>query len=206
MKIAMTKVFNIAIKQKSQDELKYSLYYNFVKQKVLRCVFQTLCFVKDSREKILVSGFSSQIYREISQKTNIQEFLVKIIIEEFLQELQNFRKFWKHCNIKWNHRKERVFAKVRIYLHKLHRIAPVFDYRRARKNLNIFHKFLRMEHFWPQISTQLAIVIYITDLNDSEHQDRLRIQNIRMLVNSSAYAFYGIRKRLIEKGVLCINE
>lgn len=85
--------------------------------------------------------------------------------------------------------------KVRIYLHKVHRIAPVFDYNRAKKNLGILQTFLSQNSFWPQISTQIAIVIYATDKN-SNNDKKLLQKNIRTLCNCSAYAFHRTKNML----------
>jgi len=202
----MTKVFNISIKEKTQDELNYSLFFGSIRQNVLKQLFQDHSIIEGLDETTILDTFPESVYREISRETNIQEFLVKSIIERFLTQLYYFREFWKNCHIAWPHEKNRIFAKMRIYLHKIYRLAPVFDYRRARTNLKIFHTFLKRENFWPRISTQLAMVIYITDMNNSRPQKRLRVQNIRLLANSSAYAFYNVRNRLINRGVLNGNE
>jgi len=202
----MTKVFSISIKEKTKEELKYSLYFDSIRRTVLQTLFQEHFIIENLDETALLQTLPESIYNEISRKTSIQEFLVKSIIERFLEQLYYYRKFWKNCHIAWNHQKNRILPKIRIYLHKLYRLAPVFDYRRARTNLRIFHIFLRRENFWPHISTQLAIVIYITDVNDTQKEKELRNQNIRMLASSSAYAFYGVRKRLLKTGVLTIDE
>lgn len=202
----MIKVFNFAIQEKTKEELRYSLNYTINREKVLRILFQSYSIVKNNDDTKLMRKLSDDLYFKISRDSDIQQFLVKIVIERFLNELHNFRKFWTQCHIPWNHKKNRIFSKMRIYLHKLYRLAPVFDYKRARVNLQIFQQFLMRENFWPHISTQLAIVIYITDQNDDIYWKRLRVQNIRLLANTSAYAFYGTRNKLIEKGVLDKNE
>ncbi|MFX1393520.1 MAG: hypothetical protein ACFFAH_08090 [Promethearchaeota archaeon] len=80
-------------------------------------------------------------------------------------------------------------------LHKHYRIAPVFDYNRARANLKTLHKLCSIEAFWPQIPTQIATVIYITDYK-SKNDEKLFQKNLRALCGCSAYAFHRTRNML----------
>jgi hypothetical protein len=100
--------------------------------------------------------------------------------------------------MKWEHDLKKLNRKARIQLHRIYRFAPVFNYNRARKNLEILHVALNRKLFWPQINTQLAIVIYVTDKNDKNLQNNERIlqKNIRALCNCSAYAFHRTRNIL----------
>jgi len=202
----MTGVFSIAIKERSSNELKYSLYFGRIRKIVLKMLFRHSTFIKDGNETQLLLTLSDEQYRQISKEANIREFLVREIIEEFLMHLYDFKQFWKNVNIKWNHRQNLLYSKVRIYLHKLYRLAPVFDYNRAKTNLRILHRFFHRANYWPRISTQLAMVIYITDKNDPLPNKNLRAQNIRVLANCSAYAFYRTRNIMIEKRVLKTDE
>jgi len=202
----MTNVFSIAIKEKKANELTYSLYFGEIRQRVLKQLFQTHSIIKNEYEFSHLLGLSDEAYHKISKGANIQEFLVREIIEKFLAQLQYFKKFWKHSHIQWTHNKDRIYSKVRIYLHKIYKLAPVFDYKRAKINLETLQKFFRVANFWPKISTQLAMVIYLTNTNDPSTKENMLMQNIRVLTNCSAYAFYHTKNIMIEKGVLKKDE
>jgi hypothetical protein len=144
----------------------------------------------------LIQALSDDQYQELSLKTNIPYVLLIILLKRFFRDLQNFNKFFEHCKIK--HDPEKIHKKVRIYLHKIYRLAPVFDYNRARKNLEAFHILCSRANFWPQISTQLALIIYITDNLDDKipKYEKILQKNIRAVCNCSAYAFHRTRKKL----------
>jgi len=202
----MTNVFSISIKEKTAHELKYSLYFGKIRQKVLKTLFRGHPITKDGDETVLLDMLSDDTYRQISEESNIQEFLVRDIIEKFFAQFYYFRKFWKRSHIHWRYKQNRIYSKVRIYLHKVYKLAPVFDYPRAKTNLKILQQFFQIASFWPRISTQLAMVIYLTDLNDPLSTKNLLMQNIRVLMDCSAYAFYRTKNIMIEKGVLKKNE
>jgi hypothetical protein len=83
-----------------------------------------------------------------------------------------------------------------IYLRKLHRLAPIFDFPRAKENARILKHKLDVRCFMPQFTTQLAIVLYVTDLNDLSMETVVKQSNLRILCNCSAYAFHRTRNRL----------
>ncbi len=130
--------------------------------------------------------------------TSVPYHMVDKFASPFLRDLKCFKKFMGHCTIEWPHDLNKLYRKTRIYLHKIHRLAPVFDYKRAKVNLKVLQSILVKISFWPKISTQLAIVIYVTDLNDKSGQyDKKIVQkNIRALCNCSAYAFHRTRNIL----------
>lgn len=119
-------------------------------------------------------------------------------LNRFLYNLQYFKMFFKSTNIKWPHERKRLQRKVRIYLHKIFKIAPVFSYQRAKENLKRLHALLDKANFFPQMSSQLAIIIYITDLKDKNTSvdNKLIQKNIRGLCCSSAYAFHMTRNKI----------
>ena len=119
-------------------------------------------------------------------------------MNKFLYDLKLINEFYRDYNMKWEHEPKKLNRKIRAHLHKIHRFAPVFNYERAKKNLEILHLLLKKKLFWPQINTQIAIVIYVTDKNDKNYQDNERIiqKNIRMLCSCSAYAFHRTRNML----------
>ena len=83
-----------------------------------------------------------------------------------------------------------------IYLHKFRRFAPVFDYHRAKQNARILQAKLHQICFWPQFMTQIAIVIYVTDLNNPQSEKKIKQTNIRALCGCSAYAFHRTRNKI----------
>ncbi|KKL46730.1 hypothetical protein LCGC14_2342630 [marine sediment metagenome] len=58
-------------------------------------------------------------------------------------------------------------------MHKFYRLAPVFDYNRARENSRILKLKLDALCFWPHMTTQVAVVIYITDKLDLSQKDKI---------------------------------
>ncbi len=136
--------------------------------------------------------------QKIIEKTSLPEDIVSSIIKNFLKNLSAFNNYLRKNKIKWNHDLESLKRKVRIYLHIVHRMAPVFNYRRAKINLEILCNALSERNFFPKIFTQIAIIIYITDLKNpsSDKNNKLLQKNIRTLCNCSAYAFHMTRKRL----------
>jgi hypothetical protein len=134
----------------------------------------------------------------LSSMTNISRPIVQSNVEKFLCNLVNLENFFHDYKMKWQHEPAKLYRKARVQLHRIYRFAPVFNYDRARKNLEILHSVLKKKLFWPQINTQIAIVIYVTDFNDKniQNNERLLQKNIRALCNCSAYAFHRTRNIL----------
>ena len=134
----------------------------------------------------------------LSSTINNSRPVVQDYVEKFLYNLKNLEKFFQNYKIKWAYEPTKLYRKARIQLHRIYRFAPVFNYNRARKNLEILHSVLKEKLFWPQINTQIAIVIYVTDINDKNFQDNERLlqKNIRALCNCSGYAFHRTRNIL----------
>lgn len=160
---------------------------------ILDYLFRNISFINNNR---LIKDFTLSDYHKISSEIHISTSIIKDTIDKFLINLKNFKSFLKSCKIR--HDPKNLNRKIRIYLHKIHRIAPVFNYNRARKNLEILQSLLAKKNFWPTRSTQIAIVIYITDKNDENYPENKKIlqKNIRTLCNSSAYAFHRTRNIL----------
>jgi hypothetical protein len=133
-------------------------------------------------------------------ETSLNNESVEGAINKCLRELGLFLRFLRSYTIK--HNPKNIQKKVRIYLHKIHLIIPVFDYQRARANLKILHQLFYQKNYWPSVSTQLALVIYITDQLDQnlpidEKGKKFIFQkNIRSVCNCSAYAFHRAKNRL----------
>lgn len=139
------------------------------------------------------------VYPKIAEKTNYHIQLIETIVKGFLHNLKNFKSFIKKNPIKWSPDLTKLEKKVRIYLHKLYRLTgEVFNFKKSKRNLHILYKKLEFLNSWPQISTQLAFVIYITNKNSSgaDEDKRMLQKNIRELCNCSAFAFHSLRNKL----------
>jgi hypothetical protein len=119
---------------------------------------------------------------------------MKGLMSKILGELKYIREFFKKNSISYTPFNR--LRKMKIYLHKLRRLAPVFDFQRAKQNAQILEKKLNLLCFWPQFMTQIAIVIFVTDLNDSHFKKKIKQTNIRALCDCSAYAFHRTRNKL----------
>lgn len=186
------------IKKKYIDVRDSSDYYNkFYKSQnglkpiVLNYLFRNIAFVTN-QEKI--RALVTTDYEAITKNTNIPIKLIHKFISSFLIDLLRFKKFIRKNPQILNSKKKN--RKVRIYLHKFFRIAPVFDYKRARENARILKLKLDKLFFWPQIMTQIAIIIFITDLLDKNNSQKIIQTNIRALCDCSAYAFHRTRNKI----------
>ncbi|MBN1801089.1 MAG: hypothetical protein JW891_06240 [Candidatus Lokiarchaeota archaeon] len=135
---------------------------------------------------------------QISNLLNIPRSTVWNIVNQFLKNLLILHEFLNRIVLRRAHDPKSLNRKVRAYLHLVHRFAPVFDYKRARINLTILHDKLRKVVFWPRISTQIAVIIFVTDKKDlkSNHYKPILQKNLRYLANCSAYAFHRTRNIL----------
>ena len=134
----------------------------------------------------------------VSKETVASKSFVISTLSHFLADVAGFCEFLRSGLISWNTNDKRLRRKVRLYLHKVHKIAPVFDYHRAVRNLELLHILLRRKFYWPHLSTQLALVVFVTDRNDSAYTDKNYIlqKNLRSLCSCSAYAFHMVRNKL----------
>ena len=179
-----------AFKIKNVEEY-YGTYYVFqhrFKPIILNYLFRNFSFATD-RENVRVITISE--YDKISKELNVPKPLVHNFISRFLVDLQLFKNFLiNNPEILKSKNQER---KIRIYLHRLHRLAPIFDYRRARENARILK--IKLDHlfFWPQMMTQIAVIIFITDILDKDATPKIIQANLRTLCSCSAYAFHRTR-------------
>jgi len=172
----------------------YNKFYksqNGLKPIVLNYLFRNIAFVTN-QEKI--RALANTDYEAITKNTNIPIKLIHKFISSFLIDLLRFKKFIRKNPQILNSKKKN--RKVRIYLHKFFRIAPIFDYKRARENARILKLKLDKLFFWPQIMTQIAIIIFITDLLDKNNSQKIIQTNIRALCDCSAYAFHRTRNKI----------
>ena len=72
--------------------------------------------------------------------------------------------------------------------------------------LIILYRLFDLKNFWPTLTAQLAILIYITASLDSKNTKKILQKNIRIICNCSTYAFHRKKncleiKNLIEKHI-----
>ncbi|MFX1490172.1 MAG: hypothetical protein ACFFBI_13550 [Promethearchaeota archaeon] len=164
--------------------------YQDIVKLVLNCMFRELSFANRSCQ---IRSLTSQEYNHIASQTKLPINVVMSIISRFLVKMVYFRKFLRNYTFSdYTHR----LKKLQIYLHKISRIAPVFDYKRAKENARILKLKLKSLCFFPQFLTQIAVVIFITDLNDTRFEKKIIQTNLRLLCDCSAYAFHRTRNKL----------
>lgn len=166
-----------------------------VKKTILDYFFRSESLL-DSDGKII--KLSSFLVKNIAKETQASGYLVLKVMEEFLERVTYFKQFLESGLIAWAPGKQQLYRKVRVYLHKAHKVAPVFDYNRARKNLGLLHVLLGRKFFWPHVPTQLALVIFVTDRNapNLTNNNYILQKNLRALCSCSAYAFHMARNKL----------
>ncbi len=182
---------------------KYYKFHNKLKPIVLNYLFRNVSFLT-IREKVRTLTASESVH--ISEALTIPIKLVHKVISEFLVGLLNFRKFInKNPNV-LHARDQNQF--INIILHRFYRLAPVFDYKRAKENARRLKEKLDMLFFWPQLMTQLTIVIFITDLLDKSEPQKIIHSNLRALCSCSAYAFHRTRNKigLTSKFIKCLSN
>ena len=166
-----------------------------VKKRVLDHFFRCESLTNGDNSVIELSHF---LVKNIAKQTHVPEILVLDIMSKFLKEVKAFSELLRSGYIAWTPERKRLYRKVRVYLHKAHKIAPVFDYNRARKNLELLHILLGRNFYWPHVPTQLALVIFVTDRNDPNlaNNNYILQKNLRTLCSCSAYAFHMARNKL----------
>ena len=162
-----------------------------VKNRILNCLFRNYSFFTPEQE---IRKLPLIELRGIAGTTKIPVKVVDSVVSKFLRELEQIREFFKANSVSYTPSSH--LRKMKIYLHKFSRFAPVFDFQRARQNAKILQIKLNQICFWPQFMTQIAIVIYVTDLNDPHTEKRLVQTNLRALCGCSAYAFHRTRNKL----------
>ncbi len=134
----------------------------------------------------------------IAKETNSSRSVVLNIFNSFLRELKDFHDFLTTRYDNWTPGKRHIYEMINIFLKRLYKTAPIFNYERAKKNLVALHNLLTINYYWPHITTQLALLIFVTDRNNPNITDKSYIlqKNLRMLCTCSAYAFHCARNRL----------
>jgi hypothetical protein len=174
------------------------------KEKVLNYFFRFESFANDTNE---YKNLTPLLVRNIVKETNLPDFVVLNTVLEFITEATQFSHALSLGLVSWGSGEKSVLRQAKFYLRKVHKIAPVFDYSRAIANLEILHKLLKKKFFWIRITTQLALIIFVTDRNDPTiaKNEYILQKNLRTFCACSAYAFHMARKKLdIDKtGRIC---
>lgn len=162
------------------------------KIRLLNCLFRYTSFIDGYENLRRISDIECKV---LSSRTKIPVHKVRIILDEFLDDLTHFKEFLRSGLLSYSISDQA--RKVRIYLHKVHRLAPVFDYKRARENARRLKLKLDQLLFWPQVMTQVAVVVFITDFLDRRWDGNKLLQtNLRALCDCSAYAFHRTRNKI----------
>jgi len=163
-----------------------------LKIRLLNCLFRYISFIDGNENLRRISDIECKV---LSSRTKIPVYKVRKILDKFLDELTHFKEFLRSGLLSYSISDQA--RKVKIYLHKVYRLAPVFDYRRARENARRLKLKLDQIFFWPQVMTQIAVVIFITDFLDKNWNDNKLLQtNLRALCDCSAYAFHRTRNKI----------
>ena len=162
-----------------------------VRNTVLNCLFRDYSFFTPHQE---VRELPLLELRGIAGTTKIPVKVVDSVVNKFLIELKHIREFFKSNSVSYTPFSH--LRKMYIYLHKFSRFAPVFEFRRSKQNARILETKLSYLCLWPQFMTQVAIVIYVTDLNDPQFEKKIKQTNLRALCGCSAYAFHRTRNKL----------
>jgi len=165
------------------------------KEKVLNYFFRFESFANDTNE---YKDLTSLIVGNIVKETNLPNFVVLNTVFEFITEATQFSHNIRLGLVSWGSGEKSVLRQAKFYLRKVHRIAPVFNYSRAIANLEILHKILKRNFIWLRITTQLALIIFVTDRNDPTiaKNEYILQKNLRAFCACSAYAFHMARKKL----------
>lgn len=163
------------------------------KYNVLNYVVRHMSFV-NHQEKIVT--IPQEKLRMVSKNTHIPNCIVNKVVRGFLINVLLFRDHMSAYKFSWSHGVKVQLSKVCVYLERLYNMAPVFDFTRAKKNLEILYKLLELNCYWPCLTTQLALVIFVTDRNDSQNSEFITQKNLRAICANSAYAFHRARNKL----------
>ena len=162
-----------------------------LKARILSCLCREVCFVSYYNE---VQAVSVVDMKHLATRVHLPYSLVRPIITRFLVNLVYFRRFLRSYKFTYDYTKS--LRRLIIYIHKLHRLAPIFDFPRARENARILKHNMANRCFLPQFTTQLAIVLYVTDINDKSEVLAINQTNLRVLCDCSAYAFHRTRNKI----------
>ena len=165
------------------------------RNKVLNYFFRFESFANDNNE---YKDLSPLFVRTIVKDTDLSDSIVLRTALKFISEATKFSQLLSLGLVSWGSGEKSKLRQARFYLRRAHKIAPVFDYVRAIVNLEILHKILKKNFYWPRITTQLALTIFVTDRKDRTvtKKEFILQKNLRAFCACSAYAFHMARKKL----------
>jgi hypothetical protein len=179
------------------------IHYNFLplhieqefitKFNVLNYIVRHASFVNHQDKIITIPKERLQL---ASLKSHIPSYIISKVVKGFLINIMLFREHMRNYKFSWRHEFAIQIEKVSTFLERLYNIAPVFDFIRAKKNLEILYKLFKMHYYWPCLTTQLALTVFVTDRNDKENSEFIAQKNLRAMCASSAYAFHRARNKL----------
>lgn len=129
--------------------------------------------------------------------SHIPNFYISRAIDCFLAQMNNYHRLEQP---KWQPDRAQRVRNIAKLLQKINTFAPVYDLNRSLVNADILQEVLSACNLYLQLSTQISLIIFITDLK-SQMQDDIKplIQkNIQEITQCSPYAFHRSRN-LIEK-------
>jgi len=162
-----------------------------VRETILNYLFRNISF-SSRRDKIRAVTINGN--RQISDVTGVPEFLVHKFISKCLVDIVVFKNFLRRNPTVLNFKGKLLM--IKILLRRIYRLVPVFDLRRAIENARRLQVKLGRLYFWPQVMTQVAVVIFITDLLDAQRDVKIIQSNLRVLCSCSAYAFHRTRNKI----------
>ncbi|MFX0176725.1 MAG: hypothetical protein ACFE85_10890 [Candidatus Hodarchaeota archaeon] len=160
---------------------------------VLNFVVRHISFVSNHEKVITIPKEKLQL---VSLNTHIPSYIISKVVKGFLINVLLFRDHMNDYKLSWRHEIPIQIEKVSTFLERLYNMAPVFDFIRAKKNLEILYRLLELNCYWPCLTTQLALVIFVTDRNDTGNSEFITQKNLRAMCASSAYAFHRARNKL----------
>ncbi|MBD3215912.1 MAG: hypothetical protein GF311_25095 [Candidatus Lokiarchaeota archaeon] len=184
------------------ESLRYKVDLPKTYTTVIDTLLRTRSIALIKHQTQITKNLSENIFIVIRESQFIPLNIIRLNIKKFLSNISYYTRFLREYTIHYEPNLNSAYRTVRVYLHKLHRIAPVFEYSRAKINLKTLQGFCYRKNIWPHLTTQLAMTIALTDKNNTAHTDKLKNINVRLISNCSAYAFYELRKKLLHVGVI----
>lgn len=161
------------------------------KKLILDFLYRNVSFLT---EKEKIRAISNKKYMKISKVLNVSVDLIHRFISRFLVDLIRIKQYLNDVENRLLSKNQAFY--IRTQLHHLYRLAPVFDYKRAKENAKILEIRLEALFFWPRMTTQVAIIIFITDFLDPLHKNKIIQSNLRSFCNCSVYAFHRTRNKI----------
>ena len=172
------------------DETQEVISPKMIKKRLLEYIFRNIPFTQKNR----IIHLSLDKYRHLRFALTLPIPNIRDIYTRFVVDLTHFKMFQNRYTIGIG--LKTPLHKAQVYLWKVYRIAPVFDYNRAKANLNSLTKLLGRLNYWPQIMTQIAVALYITEVNGIKARNPILQNKICILCDCSPYSFHRCRNKI----------